>query len=259
MIILSQTTDKLQVVLQGAITTDQLQCVVSWRDRTSTTFIAGRSTSVTNNTTQVIIANSPAASTQRIIDFISLYNSDTTTAYATITYNDNGTLYILWAGFLEVGQYLNFVEGFGWSVSDGYKSIKSFTVHGDAGANFTMTNATQAERFAGNTTRHLFMVDLNGYNQVRFRSNKQVASASVNTPQFIAKYYTTYNTTVGNFLNLTAGGELYISMAAIGYFDSGWVNMVSGAKKAGICIGFTEKGGDGAADPAVGATDILFR
>jgi len=31
------------------------------------------------------------------------------------------------------------------------------------------------------------------------------------------------------------------------------------AKINGICIGFTEAGGDGVADPALGATDILFR
>lgn len=32
-----------------------------------------------------------------------------------------------------------------------------------------------------------------------------------------------------------------------------------GAKINGCCIGFTESGGDGVADPALGATDILFR
>jgi hypothetical protein len=42
MIVLSQTTDNLQVVLGGAITTNQLECMVSWRDRTSTTFTADR-------------------------------------------------------------------------------------------------------------------------------------------------------------------------------------------------------------------------
>lgn len=33
----------------------------------------------------------------------------------------------------------------------------------------------------------------------------------------------------------------------------------AGAKVNGICIGFTEAGGDSVADPALGATDILFR
>lgn len=40
---------------------------------------------------------------------------------------------------------------------------------------------------------------------------------------------------------------------------TGRPRFVSGAKINGICIGFTEAGGDGVADPALGATDILFR
>lgn len=259
MIILSETTDSLQVVLGAAVTANQLQCVSSWRDRTSTTFAAGRTVAVTNGTTDVNIAPAPAASTQRIIDFISIFNADTANATVTIKLDANGTEYILWKDVLSPGDVVRFIDGAGFNVYRTFQSIKSFTVHGDAGANFAMTNATLAERFAGNTTRHLFMVDLEGYTQVRLRVNKQVGSASAGTPQFRAKYYTSYNAVVANFLPLTAGEELYVSMAAAGYFDSGWVNLVAGARANGICIGFTEIGGDGAIDPALGATDILFR
>ena len=91
MIILSETTDNLQVVLDGAITTNQLQCFTAWRDRTSTTFVAGRTVTNTNNPTDVNLAVAPAASTQRIIDYISIYNNDTEEAQVTISRNDNGT------------------------------------------------------------------------------------------------------------------------------------------------------------------------
>ena len=259
MIILSETTDNLQIVLSGAVTANQLQCMSSWRDRTSTTFVAGRTVVNTNGTTDVNIVPAPAASTQRIVDFLSVYNADTANATVTIKLDANGTEYILWKDVLSPGDVVRFIDGAGFNVYRTYQSVKSFTIHGDAGANFAMTNATLAERFAGNTTRHLFMVDLEGYTQVRLRANKMVASASAGTPQFRAKYYTTYNTTVGNFLPLTADTELYVSMAAVGYFDSGWVDLVVGARSNGICIGFTEIGGDGALDPALGATDILFR
>lgn len=73
MIILSETTDNLQVVLGGAITTNQLQCFTSWRDRTSTTFVAGRSVINTNNTTDVTLASSPAASTQQVVAILLVY------------------------------------------------------------------------------------------------------------------------------------------------------------------------------------------
>lgn len=259
MIILTETTDNLQVVLDGAVTTNQLQCVTSWRDITTTAYTPGRTVTVTNDTTDVNIVSAPAASTQRVVDMISIYNADTVPQTVTIKFDANGTEYILYRQTIANGEFIKYVEGSGW-FSDGYYAPqKSFTVHGDAGANFTMTNATQAERFAGNSTRHLFLVDLAGYSQVRLRANVQVLSASANTPLFRVKYYTGYNTTVGNFLQLGASEQIQISMAATGYIDTGWKDMAAEAKADGICIGFTELGGDGVADPALGATDILFR
>lgn len=260
MLILTETTDNLQVVLSGNVTTNQLQCVASWRDITTTAYTPGRTVVNTNNTTDVNIIPAPGASTQRVADFISIHNADTVTAVITIKFDANGTEYILWKGSLLPLEVLTYCDGKGWEVqSAGYKEIQVFTVHADAGANFIMANATQAERFAGNTTRHLFVANLAGYTQVRLIANKMTGSASANTPQFVAKYYTSYNTTVGNFLALTASSELVVSMAATGYFDSGWVNLVAGAKIDGACIGFTELGGDGAADPALGYTAIMFR
>jgi len=201
MIVLSQTTDKIQVVLTGSVTTNQLQCVASWRDITATpTYVAGRSVAVTNNTTDVDLVAAPAASTQRIIDYLSIYNADTAAATVIVKYDANGTDYILAKETLEVGEKLVFTNETGFFRSGGYQQQKSFTVHGDAGANFTMTNATLAERLAGNVSRHIFLVDLLGFTQVRLRANKQVASVSVNTPVFRAKYYTSYTTAVGNFL-----------------------------------------------------------
>ncbi len=114
MIILSETTDNLQVVLGGAVTTNQLECYTSWRDRTSTTFTAGRTVINTNNTTDVTIASAPAASTQRIIDYISVYNDDTTGGTVTIKLDANGTEYILYKGLLGVGETLTYIDGQGW-------------------------------------------------------------------------------------------------------------------------------------------------
>jgi len=259
MIILSETTDNLQVVLGGTVATNQLHCVTSWRDRTSTTFIAGRTVATTNNTTDVNIAPAPAASTQRIIDFISIYNADTDDRLVTIKIDANGTEYIIWKDVLSPGDTVRYIEGAGFNVFRTYQSIKSFTVHGDAGANWALTNATQAERLAGNSSRSIFMLDLEGYTQVRFRGNQQVTSASVNTPLLRAKYYTSYTTTVANFIQLGKTTQVEFSLAGTGYRDTGWVELADAARTGGICIGFTELGGDGVADPAFGAIDILFR
>jgi hypothetical protein len=259
MIVLSAATDNLQVVLGGAVTTNELPCVSSWRDITTTDYTPGRTVTNTNGTTDVNAAPAPAASTQRVVDFLSVYNADTATATVTIKLDANGTEYVIWKDMLSPGDAVRYIEGAGFNVFRVYQSLKSFTVHGDAGANFTMTNATQAERLAGNTSRHIFMCDLDGYTEVRLRANQQVTSASANTPLFRAKYYTTYTTTVGNFLQLGESAQVEFSLSGTGYRDTGWMSLATGARIAGCCIGFTELGGDGVADPALGATDILFR
>lgn len=259
MIVLSETTDNLQVVLGGSVATNQLQCFTSWRDRTSTTFVAGRTVAVTNNTTDVNLAAAPAASTQRIIDFISVFNADTDDRTVTIKIDANGTEYILWRDVLSPGDSVRFVEGNGFNVFRTYQSIKSFTVHGDAGANWTLTNSALAERLAGNSSRSIFMLDLEGYSQVRLRSNQQTTSASVNSPVLRAKYYTTFTTTAANFIQLGESQQVEISLTGTGYRDTGWIELAMAARTGGICIGFLESGGDGVADPALGATDILFR
>lgn len=260
MLVLTQTTDNLQVVLGATVTTNQLQCVSSWRDITSTpTYTPGRTVVATNNTTDVNVVAAPAASTQRVIDFLSVYNADTASATVAVKLDANGTEYILWKDVLLSGDTLRFIEGAGFLVSRAYLPIQHFTIHADAGAPFTLTNAANTERFAGNAARHTFMADLAGYTQVRLRSNQQVTSASANTPLFRAKYYTSFTSTFANFLQLGASAHVEFTLTGTGYRDTGWVSMAAGARIDGCCIGFAELGGDGAEDPALGVTDIMFR
>lgn len=117
MLILTATTDALQVVLAGAITTNQLQCVSSWRDVTTTTFTPGRTVTNTNSTSDVSVVPAPAASTQRVIDLVNVYNADTVPATVTVKYDANGTEYILWKDVLPVGETLSYQEGRGWAVT----------------------------------------------------------------------------------------------------------------------------------------------
>jgi hypothetical protein len=124
MIILSETTDNLQIVLGSSVTTNQLQCMTSWRDRTATTFVAGRTVINSNNTTDVNLASSPDASTQRIIDFISIYNADTTNKEVTIKLDANGTDYILFKTTLAPTERIEFQEGQGFKVFASSGAVK---------------------------------------------------------------------------------------------------------------------------------------
>lgn len=258
MIIISETTDNLQVVLAGNVTTNQLQCYTAWRDRTSTTFIAGRTVSVTNNTTDVNIAAAPAASTQRLIDEISIYNADTVPATVTVKIDANGTEVLLYREQIASGEFIKYQNG-QWMSQGYYAPEKVVPIHADAGANFVMTNATLAERFAGNTTRHIFLANLAGYSQVKMIANIMVASASASSPAIRLRYYTGYSGTFANYLQIGASQQLDISVASTGIVDTGWVALAAGAKADGVAIALCELGGDGAIDPALGATYVMFR
>lgn len=114
MLILSATTDILQAKLAGAVATNQVRIVASWRDITTTEFTPGRTVIVTNGATAVSAVAAPAASTQRVIDFINFYNADTAPVTLTVQLDDNGTPYVLWVGSIGVGESLQYVDGIGW-------------------------------------------------------------------------------------------------------------------------------------------------
>lgn len=114
MIVLTETTDNLQVVLGGAVTTNQLRCMASWRDVTTTVYTPGRTVTNTNSTTDVNLVPSPGSSTQRVVDFLSVYNADTVAATVTVKFDANGTEYALWSGVLSNGERLEYADGQGF-------------------------------------------------------------------------------------------------------------------------------------------------
>lgn len=130
MIVLASTTDKIQLVLTNAVTTTELNCVVSYRDTTSTSISPLRNVILSNGITPIDLVSSPSASTQRIIDYISVYNTDTSIAEITIKFVDNLTSYRLFVCRLAPGEKLEYQEGKGFKViSNGYsiKVLNSFS------------------------------------------------------------------------------------------------------------------------------------
>lgn len=116
MITLSSTTDKIQVVLGSAVTTTQLQCYAVYRDTTPTSISPLNNQTVTNGVTAVDLVSSPASSTQRLIEYISVYNNDTQPSEVTIRFSDNGTLYTLFRARLQQGDKLEYSDKNGFKV-----------------------------------------------------------------------------------------------------------------------------------------------
>lgn len=98
-----------------------------------------------------------------------------------------------------------------------------------------------------------------GYNYVRLVAQQSVASASPNTPMMALKYRTAgYSSNVADFAPISSPACEF-SIAAVGQKDTGWLALVAGAKNADIFVALTERGGDGAIDPAFGHVHVFLK
>ena len=162
MIILTNTTDKIIVDLLSAVTTNQLKCFVSYRDTTATSITPGRNVISTNNTTAVDLVPSPAASTQRIVDYISIFNNDTTNENVTIQFSDNGSLYDLFVTTLSPGDKIEYQEGQGFKVLTNNGSIKTSLNQGNNPLSSAMQSVVTSTDVVNNNAVANTMADITG-------------------------------------------------------------------------------------------------
>lgn len=113
---LTTVNDKLQIVLGGAITTNQLQCLTSYKIYTATTTSDGKLAVNTNSTTDVDLAGPPSSGEVYDIQNINVYNKDTVSATVTIKLDVGGTETILYKGIVGVGDVIS------WSAEGGWKN-----------------------------------------------------------------------------------------------------------------------------------------
>jgi hypothetical protein len=128
----------------------------------------------------------------------------------------------------------------------------------NAGANLTLTNQASAIQFLSNSNRNIQIADLEGYTECRLSMRVVTASASVNTPRIVAKYSSSYTTTIGDYADIGAS-EVSVSLSSAGFGNSGWSAMAAGAIADNIYIVLAQIGGDGVADPAIAGAVLEFR
>lgn len=150
MIVLQDTNDTIEVVLAGAITTNQLPCTVSWRDITTTGYTPGGSRSNTNSTTAVTLVAAPGASTQRVIDNITIFNNDTATATVTVRIDDNSTEYIVAKATIQAGETLEYTEGQGWRSLSSLGAVKMLELNGS----YAVTSSIQSTVLGSDVTNN---------------------------------------------------------------------------------------------------------
>lgn len=125
MIILDTINKSLQVLLGGAVTTNQLPFTANYVDLTSLAYTPGSADGATNNTTAQTLVAAPAASTQRQVKLLTVYNADTVAATVTVRLNDNGTFRNLVVATLAVGDTLQYADGEGFRCINSQGAIKN--------------------------------------------------------------------------------------------------------------------------------------
>lgn len=120
MIVLQASTQKLQAVLGGNVTTTQLSVTTVFYDhlqqRTDTTQRNAHKVTTTNNTTDVDIVAAPADSVVRNISNVTVYNKDSAAATVTVKMDDDGTETILVSQSLAASESLIYEHGTGWQI-----------------------------------------------------------------------------------------------------------------------------------------------
>lgn len=129
MIILN-STDTLQAALAGAVTTNQLHCFTSYRDITSATHLPNREMILTNGASNVTLVTAPASDHQKLVDFISVYNTDTVNQVVTVKIFNGSATFILWSGIVGVGEKVEYNDGVGFQVFTINGSVKQSQVLG---------------------------------------------------------------------------------------------------------------------------------
>lgn len=122
-----------------------------------------------------------------------------------------------------------------------------------------LTNALQADGFIAADNSYIWKADLLGVTQVRLTGIVKTVSASANSPKIQLRYSPTYTTTVASFLIMGSSSVEFSMFTGQASADSGWINLVPGAKINSCFLGLFNIGGDGAADPAINAVTAHFR
>lgn len=120
MITLDTITKSIEVILSGAITTNELDIVSSYVDISSTGFAVSDIASTDTLTTGVVAVTAipvPAAATRRQVKSIFIFNADTAIATVTVSLNNNATIRQMFTASVPVGKTLQYIDGQGWSVT----------------------------------------------------------------------------------------------------------------------------------------------
>lgn len=123
--ILDTTTKTLEAFMAAPPATTQPVYVVSYVDVSTVGFTPGSSTGSLTGTTVKTILTAPAASTQRQVKEINIYNADTASVTITVQLDESGSNLPLFTMVVPAGKTLSWTPINGWGLSDGQAPVRS--------------------------------------------------------------------------------------------------------------------------------------
>jgi hypothetical protein len=109
------TGSQIEVLLGSSVVSNSLPVVASYADNTATTFTPGAQQTTVNGTTPVIVVSGTAASSQRTINFINIYNADVAAVTASFQISGSSTN-LLTKTILQPSSTMQFTPEGGWTV-----------------------------------------------------------------------------------------------------------------------------------------------
>ena len=152
MILLTSTSDLVEVVTAS---TQAIQVQASYVDLNGPNVTPGRTNTLISTATTTTVVGSPAASTQRTLKYLSIFNAGTLAEQVTVKHTDGTNVVSLASLNLGVGFTLCYNEGSGWTTYDATGAIQQSigpgrflkeTVILNGTTSFTTTSATNTIR-----------------------------------------------------------------------------------------------------------------
>jgi hypothetical protein len=273
MIILTNTTDILKVVLAEAKNPTNVKCYASYRDTTSSTITPGRNATSSNGSTAVNLVPAPASSTQRIVDYISIHNTDSEFKTVSIQFDDNGTAHNLFVGIINQNEKIEYQESEGFRILSSTGAIRITDGNGaptrSSTVNFVLKSTDQtssSDTFAditglsfpvsaGRTYWYRFVIPYTATNTstgIRFAVSGPSGTppilyyytdvTSTTSARFIQRGITTYDGTSNSSTSASSTANIGVLEGVITAPDNGNV-ILRFSREVGVITSVTQKAG----------------
>lgn len=128
MLTLDSTLKSLEVVLGGAVTTNELPITISWTKKGGKGNPYNQnqtSNMLTTGATPVTVVAAPARAYKHIVEYITIFNADTAAVDATVQLNVDGDIYEIVSFTIASGFSLVYTDEEGWQLLSGSGALNT--------------------------------------------------------------------------------------------------------------------------------------